>query len=394
MAKISQKLVIASAISGLIGGGIVSVSGFALLNHGLFSKKKVDEFTSSNRKELTPKTISGSTSAEKVYDNVKDSVVSVLNQQNFSLDELGKSGEGQEPETAGSGSGVIYKTTGGSAYIVTNNHVVEGATKLMVVLYGGTSVPGELVGRDPMTDLAVIKISSEKVKAVAEFGDSDKNKVGESVLAIGSPLGDEFASSVTQGIISANKRIVSNIDEDGKDNGSSIAIQTDAAINPGNSGGALVNMSGQIIGITSQKLIQSESGAQLEGMGFAIPSNTVVNIVNKLVRDGEIVRPSLGVALADLVDITASEREEKLNIPNKVKSGLVIASFTTNKSPAKKAGLSQYDVITKINGKKVTNLVELREELYKNNIGDTITVTFYHHDDEKTKKVKLTEKLD
>ena len=160
---------------------------------------------------------------------------------------------GNDLEAASEGSGVIYKKDGKTAYVVTNNHVVDKAQGLEVVLSDGTKVKGELVGTDAYTDLAVIKISSDKVDQVAEFGNSSKITVGEPAIAIGSPLGSDYANSVTQGIISSVNRNITNKNESGETININ-AIQTDAAINPGNSGGPLINIEGQVIGINSVKI--------------------------------------------------------------------------------------------------------------------------------------------
>ena len=180
-------------------------------------------------------------------------------------------------QVAGEGSGVIYKKDGKEAYIVTNNHVVDGAKKLEIMLSDGSKITGKLVGKDTYSDLAVVKVSSDKIKTVAEFADSNSLTVGEKAIAIGSPLGTEYANSVTEGIVSSLSRTVTMQNDNGE-TVSTNAIQTDAAINPGNSGGALVNIEGQVIGINSSKISSTSAvaGSAVEGMGFAIPSNDVV----------------------------------------------------------------------------------------------------------------------
>ena len=329
------------------------------------------------------KTIAKNATATSAYNKVSDAVVSVLN--------FTKSSQGSYQESS-EGSGVIYKKTDGSAFIVTNNHVITGAAKIQVMLHSGKKVTATLVGKDAMTDLAVLKIDGTDVTTTAQFGDSSKITVGENVLAIGSPLGSEYASSVTQGIISAKKRLVEATSENGQNYGGSTVIQTDAAINPGNSGGPLINFAGQVIGINSMKLSTSSSGTSVEGMGFAIPSDQVVDIVNKLVKDGKVTRPAIGISLINLSEVTASEQKSTLKIPDSVTGGVVVMSLTNN-GPADKAGLKKYDVIVGINGKKVSSQADLREELYKHSLGDTITLTYYHQDTKQTVKVKLTQKL-
>lgn len=368
------KTLLTGVIAGVVGGGAIlyGQQGVQLLQN-----QKVSTTATST------KTIAKNATATSAYNKVSDAVVSVLN--------FTKSSQGSYQESS-EGSGVIYKKTDGSAFIVTNNHVITGAAKIQVMLHSGKKVTATLVGKDAMTDLAVLKIDGTDVTTTAQFGDSSKITVGENVLAIGSPLGSEYASSVTQGIISAKKRLVEATSENGQNYGGSTVIQTDAAINPGNSGGPLINFAGQVIGINSMKLSTSSSGTSVEGMGFAIPSDQVVDIVNKLVKDGKVTRPAIGISLINLSEVTASEQKSTLKIPDSVTGGVVVMSLTNN-GPADKAGLKKYDVIVGINGKKVSSQADLREELYKHSLGDTITLTYYHQDTKQTVKVKLTQKL-
>lgn len=370
------KTLLTGVIAGVVGGGAI-----------LYGQQGVQLLQNQNQKVSTTatstKTIAKNATATSAYNKVSDAVVSVLN--------FTKSSQGTYQESS-EGSGVIYKKTDGSAFIVTNNHVITGAAKIQVMLHSGKKVTATLVGKDAMTDLAVLKIDGTDVTTTAQFGDSSKITVGENVLAIGSPLGSEYASSVTQGIISAKKRLVETTSENGQNYGGSTVIQTDAAINPGNSGGPLINFAGQVIGINSMKLSTSSSGTSVEGMGFAIPSDQVVDIVNKLVKNGKVTRPAIGISLINLSEVTASEQKSTLKIPDSVTGGVVVMSLTNN-GPADKAGLKKYDVIVGINGKKVSSQADLREELYKNSLGDTITLTYYHQDTKKTVKVKLTQKL-
>lgn len=367
------KTVLTGVIAGLVGGGVI-----------LYAQEGLEKSTTQTVRTTATKTssISKNATATTAYNKVSDAVVSVLN---FSK-------SGQNYEESSEGSGVIYKKSDQSAFIVTNNHVIDGAAKIQVMLHNGKKVTATLVGKDAMTDLAVLKIASDNVTTTAEFGDSSKIAVGENVLAIGSPLGSEYASSVTQGIISAKKRLVEATSENGQNYGGSTVIQTDAAINPGNSGGPLINFAGQVIGINSMKLSTSSSGTSVEGMGFAIPSDQVVDVVNKLVKDGKITRPAIGIGLVNLSEVTADDQKSTLKIPDSVTGGVVVMSLT-KKGPADNAGLKKYDVIVGIDGKKVTTQADLREVLYKHKLGDTITLTYYHHSNKKTVKVKLTQKL-
>lgn len=371
------KIIVTAAIAGVIGGGAV-----------LYGQRGVEGLQSTTQKVQTKATkkttIPTNATATTAYSKVSNAVVSVLNFSQTGTNNYQESSEG---------SGVIYKKAGDAAYVVTNNHVVNGAAQIQVMLHDGKKVTATLVGKDAMTDLAVLKIDPKVVTTTADFGDSSQIQVGQKVLAIGSPLGSEYASSVTEGIISAKKRLVASTSEDGQNYGGSTVIQTDAAINPGNSGGPLVNFEGQVVGINSMKLSSSASGTSVEGMGFAIPSDQVVDIVNKLVKDGKVTRPAIGIGLVELSAVTVDDQKNLLKIPTSVNGGVVIMSTTPN-GPADKAGLKKYDVITEIGGKKVTGQADLREELYKHNLNDTVTITYYHQKDKKTVTVKLTQKLE
>ncbi|MFZ1656339.1 MAG: PDZ domain-containing protein, partial [Lactococcus raffinolactis] len=221
--------------------------------------------------------------------------------------------------------------------------------------------------------------------------------VGEPAIAIGSPLGSEYANSATEGIISSLSRKVI-MQNESNETVNVNAIQTDAAINPGNSGGALINVEGQVIGINSSKISATGSSSRdvsVEGMGFAIPSNDVVEIISKLEKDGEIKRPALGVQMVDLTGINSRYIDE-LKLPDSVTAGVVVAKVQKG-LPADTAGLKKYDVITKIGDTKVTTSTELQSALYKYNVGDEMKVTYYREGKEKTATVKLatsSDKLD
>lgn len=374
--KSLTKVILTGAVAGVIGGGAMLYG-----QRGIEDMQATHQKVATNAVKTTP--IAADTTATSAYNKVSDAVVSVLNFSQTGKDAF---------QEASEGSGVIYKKAGDGAYIVTNNHVINGAAQIQVMLHDGQKVSATLVGKDAMTDLAVLKIDPSKVTTTAAFGDSNKIQVGQKVLAIGSPLGSQYASSVTEGIISAKKRLVEASSENGQNYGGSTVIQTDAAINPGNSGGPLVNFAGQVIGINSMKLSTSSSGTSVEGMGFAIPSDQVVDIVNKLVKDGQVTRPAIGIGLVELSAVTVDDQKSLLKIPETVTGGVVVMSLTPN-GPADKAGLKKYDVITGIDGKTVNGQSDLREELYKHNLNDTVTLTYYHQAEKKTVKVKLTQKL-
>ncbi|KRK80924.1 S1C family serine protease [Companilactobacillus nodensis] len=289
------------------------------------------------------------------------------------------------------GSGVIYAKQNGKGYIVTNNHVVEGSDSLEVILEDGTKMSAKLVGSDSTTDLAVLEIAGNKVPATASFGNSDNVSPGDPVIAIGSPLGSQYATTVTQGIISATNRTVQTQDQNtGQVTGEATVIQTDAAINPGNSGGPLVNEAGQIVGINSMKLASNTDGTSVEGMGFAIPSNEVVKIINQLVQNGKVERPSLGIKVIDLDQIT-DDSQSSLKLPSNITKGVVIYS-TTEGSVAKSAGLKKNDVIVKLGNKTVSSVADLHSALYSHSVGDTVSVQYYRNGKLQTSKVHLTKK--
>ena len=351
-------------------------------------QKQVSQAANNTTNTVTQTSYKNENATTQAVNKVKDAVVSVItysaNRQNsvFGNDETDTDTDSQQ--VASEGSGVIYKKNGKDAYLVTNTHVIKGASKVDIRLADGTKVPGEIVGSDTFSDIAVVKISSEKVTTVAEFGDSSKLNVGETAIAIGSPLGSEYANTVTQGIISSLNRNVSLKSQDGQAI-STKAIQTDTAINPGNSGGPLVNIQGQVIGITSSK-IASNGGTSVEGLGFAIPSNDAQNIIKQLESDGKVTRPALGIQMVNLANIGASDLR-KLNIPSSVTSGVVVKSVQSN-MPAS-GHLEKYDVITKVDDKDISSSTDLQSALYNHSIGDTIKITYYRNGKEETTTVKL-----
>jgi len=367
--------VLIALIAGLVGGGAAVGVTYYSQNMGE-SHNQVAKTTT----PVVDSAIKDDSQATKAFKAVSGAVVSVINLQGGTNGEL--------LEAASEGSGVVYKSKGNDAYIVTNNHVVDGSNKIQILMQDGTKEPAKLVGTDVETDLAVLKIPNNAVKEVAEFANSDQIQPGQSVLAIGSPLGSEYATSVTEGIISAPKREIQTQAPDGRRLGKATVIQTDAAINPGNSGGALVNLAGQVVGINSMKLSQSQSGTAVEGMGFAIPSNIVMKIIDSLEKDGKVTRPTLGVSLFDISNISVNDQADILKLPKKVKTGVVVMKTEQNGS-ASQAGLKKFDVITKLNDITVSDASDLRNALYKFKVGDTIKVTYYRDGHERTSDVKL-----
>ena len=398
--KVNYKKIL-KPLSGILVGFIGGVAGTLLILN--MAGISINNVSSSSTKTTTSKvSYSNTNDTTKAVEKVREAVVSVINYQSNSssndlymqmfggnLDNNTNNGSDSDLSIASEGSGVIYKKDGNSAYVVTNNHVVDGASQIEIMLSDGTKVVGELVGTDTYSDIAVVKIASDKVTTVAEFADSDKVTVGETAIAIGSPLGTDYANSVTQGIVSSLSRKVTMTNDEG-DTISTNAIQTDAAINPGNSGGALINIEGQVIGINSSKISStsdSGSGNSVEGMGFAIPANDVVKIINQLEANGKVIRPALGITMANLSDLSTTTIS-RLNIPTSVTSGIVVASVQSG-MPAE-GTLKKYDVITAIDDKDVSSITDLQSVLYGHSTGDSIKVTFYRGTDKKTETIKLT----
>ena len=288
---------------------------------------------------------------EQIAKNVGPAVVGVSNFQ-ASQSRFDNSGL----QEAGSGSGFIIDAQKG--YIVTNNHVIDGAQKITVSLSDGRNLVAKVVGADPRTDLAVLQISDTKNLTAVKLGDSSQLAVGEPVVAIGNPGGNDFARSVTTGVISATNRTLDIQGEAGFN-----LIQTDAAINPGNSGGPLVDYQGQVIGINSAKF--AETG--FEGMGFSIPISDATPTINQLIATGVAKHPALLVSTDDQYNTYAQSNNKPL--------GAYISEVSPN-GPAAKAGIMKGDVITKLNNGPVQNSSDLIHELYKYNVGDKVTITY------------------
>ena len=370
---------------------LIFVVGFLGGILGTFLTLQTSHFSTSNTesKQVHSTTVKtaykNTTSTSEAVDKVKNAVVSVITYSDSSNQGVFEKEENPDSQISSEGSGVIYKKEGKYAYLVTNTHVINGAKKVDILLADGNKVPGEVVGSDVYSDIAVVRISADKAKAVAEFGDSNQLTVGETAIAIGSPLGTDYANSVTQGIISSQGRNV-KLKADNGQNISTRALQTDAAINPGNSGGPLINIQGQVIGITSSK-ISNNGQTSVEGMGFAIPANDVVNIIKQLEEKGKVVRPALGIQMMDLSNLSTSDLSQ-LKLPEKISGGVLVRSTLENMPASDK--LQRYDVITKIDDTDIESTADLQSALYSHQINDTIKVTFYRDGKQQTTSIKLT----
>jgi serine protease Do len=277
----------------------------------------------------------------------------------------------------GAGSGFLISRDG---YIMTNNHVVENTTKLTVTLYDHRKFPARVVGSDELTDIAVIKIDATALPVVS-FGNSDSVRVGEWVLAIGSPLGEEFSFTVTAGIISAKGRGLYGLPTSNRQRRIQDYLQTDAAINPGNSGGPLVNARGQVIGVNAA--IASQTGYNV-GYGFAIPINLARTVGSELVADGKVTRAQLGISILN------ADPEDAAYVGLDSIRGVVVKDIPDDNSPAKRAGMEAGDVIVALDGRRVDYVAQLQQMVAFKRPGDEVAVTVQRKGGvQKTFKVRL-----
>ena len=282
------------------------------------------------------------------------------------------------------GTGFVYKKTGGKGYIMTNNHVVDDANNVKIIYSNGTTATADILGKETYSDIAVLTVKDDTVLSVVSLGDSTKMRLGDTVFTIGSPLGSEYSGTVTRGILSNKDRLVAvSLTSGSTSDWIMKVLQTDAAINPGNSGGPLLNINGEVIGINSLKLVENE----IEGMGFAIPIEDAIYYAEILEKGEKISRPYMGIGMLDISN-PYSLRYYGINIDSSVTSGVVITEVEKN-SPAYKAGLQKGDVIYQINDEDVNSIAEFRYVLYKSRPGDMITLKYYRGADKKSVNVKL-----
>lgn len=303
-----------------------------------------------------------------LVEEVNPAVVTVINQQTFG----GFYDQSGEPQTAGTGTGFFISEDG---YLVTNNHVIEGSDDVSIIFADGTQVDANLVGTDPLTDLAVIKVDGE-IPGYVELGNSAELRPGERVIAIGSPLGS-YTNTVTEGIVSGIGRRVQ-----GTSSAIDNLIQHDAAINPGNSGGPLFTLDGKVVGVNTLVVRQSGNGISAEGLGFAIPSDTVAQVSEAIISDGRVERPYLGITFLPLSPTAAATLELDVDY------GALIEEIQPG--PASDAGLQVEDVITQIDGEAVNEDNTLTDLLFEYKPGDTVALTVYRSSTGETLTLDVT----
>ena len=352
--KIIATAAIVGVVGGLVGGG-VSYYAMEQMNNGQGNGAAQTSISSSSSK-VSEKSAKNGGTMTAAYNDVKGAVVSVINLKRqstssgtdslynslFGDDSDSSSSKNGKLETYSEGSGVVYMKSNGKGYIVTNNHVISGSDAVQVLLANGKTVNAKVVGKDSTTDLAVLSIDAKYVTQTAQFGDSKHLEAGQTVIAVGSPLGSEYASTVTQGIISAPARTIST-----SSGNQQTVIQTDAAINPGNSGGALIDVAGNLIGVNTA--IFSQSGGSL-GIGFAIPAQVCQQVLNSILKDGRVVRGWLGISLLPPTqdDVLAPKQQV----------GVVVADVLKN-GPADAAGIKVGDKIVQVNNEPITSASHL-----------------------------------
>lgn len=343
---------------------ILSISvGFAGMYALLyFYPQSIVNFVSKNEVTVTDKGISAG--VEAVYDAVV--VVETYNQGSLT----------------GTGTGFVYNKDGKDAYIMTNHHVIEEGKEIKVIYSNDTSTTATLIASDEYADIAVLKVDASSILAIANLGSSESIKVGDTVFTIGAPMGTKYKGTVTRGILSGKDRLVSvSVSSSTSNDWIMKVMQTDAAINPGNSGGPICNVSGEVIGITSMKIVESS----IEGIGFAIPIEDAKSIADMLLT-GDIERPYIGLNMANSTE-TLGLMRYGIQIDKNL-TGVVILN-TIADSPAEKSGLEKGDIITKVGDIKVTSVAELRYYLYKYKVGEKVEITFNRNGKEKTVKVEL-----
>ena len=282
------------------------------------------------------------------------------------------------------GTGFVFKQEGKNAYILTNNHVIDNGTAVTVTFTNGEVVETTIVGSDLLSDIAVLSVPKDKIISVAQMGKSDSLRVGDTTFAVGAPIDSVYSWTVTRGIISGKDRMIEV--ELSSTSGEYVmkALQTDAAVNSGNSGGPLCNANGEVIGITSLKLVDES----VEGMGFAIPIEIAESYAEKLIKGEKITQPYLGISMLNVTNAYYTPQYAAMLSKYEITSGVVVVSVEKN-TPAAAAGLTEGDVIIKLNDNNIKSIGYLRYYLYNYNVGDKITLTYIRNGETKTTNITL-----
>lgn len=353
------KLVIAIIVAFLLGSGIMYYYNYK--NPNVVTKKTMVSETKVTEEAMED-------AIDKVYNSVL--CIEVLNNNG---------------DTISSGTGFVYQKDSKYGYVLTNAHVVSNNSNIQGTLSNNKVVNLTVLGTDSYTDLAVLRMDVKDVLQVASIGTSSNIKIGNTVFTVGSPMGSTYLGTVTKGILSGKDRLVSTTSSNSSNESFTVKVlQTDAAISPGNSGGPLVNLAGDVIGITSLKLVNDE----VEGMGFAIPIEDAMDYVSYLEKGQAIKRPMMGVQIVDLTNRYLLNRYG-IKVDSNISSGVMLIKVNIG-YPASLAGLKDGDIITKIDNEKITTTAEFKYYLYKHKIGDTVKVTYIRNGKEGNCEVKLT----
>ena len=353
---------IVAMLSMLLGAGGVY---YLVVEEGVLSKPIINKL----EKEVTVNENGIADAVEKLY----DAVVVVGAYKNNVL--------------AAGGTGFVYKIEGNTAYILTNSHVVIGASKVTIQFTDNNTYEATLVGQDEYADIAVLSIPKDKIIAVSEIGSSENARLGDTLFTIGAPLDIEYSWTVTRGILSGKDRLVEiSTSNSAKSDWAMKVLQTDAAINSGNSGGPIANSNGEVIGVTNMKLISSG----VEGIAFAIPIEDAISIAKELITGKKIERPVLGVGTLNVSE-TNSLTQNGIKLEENINTGAVIAYIQPG-SVAEEAGLKKGDVITKLGDYNINSSAILKYYLYKYKIGDKVKVTYIRGAKTETTTITLSQK--
>ncbi len=361
MNEINNKKNIVSYIMVLFIGALIM---YAVV---YFFPTSITENVTKLEKDVTVTDTGIADAVEKVYDSVV--IVSTYKDNVYSA----------------SGTGFVYQKEDNKYYILTNHHVIDGGNKVTVTFTDGKVLETKVVGSDQYADIAVLSLETKEDVKIAPIGKSESTRVGDTAFAVGAPLDSAYSWTVTRGIVSGKDRMVEvSLDKSSQNDYVMKVLQTDAAINSGNSGGPLCNSNGEVIGITSLKLVSSG----VEGMGFAIPIENAIKKAEQIIKGETANYPYIGISMLDLSKAYYSYQYYDLIKESNLSSGVIVVDVEKG-SPASKAGLKSNDIITNINGEEVKNVAYLRYYLYQNNINDEIKLTIFRDGKKQDITVKL-----